>query len=128
MGASPHEVAVVAASGVVALEPALELRVEVDQAVEALAVEGGTAELVEGDALEALAHGVVVRRTGRGPVMGDAPGAHGGAEREAELRAVVGDFVVPVVAPSRRPLWIARRRGDCSSSLSSFLRLRACRS
>jgi hypothetical protein len=50
----------VATAGVVGLEPALELGVEVGQASEMLAVERGPVELLEGGALEALADGVVV--------------------------------------------------------------------
>jgi hypothetical protein len=53
-------VAVVAAAGVVGLEPALELGVEVGQASEVLAVERGPVELLEGGALEAFADRVVV--------------------------------------------------------------------
>jgi hypothetical protein len=52
--AAAHEVAVVAAAGVVGLEPALELGVEVGQASEVLTVEGGPVELLERGALEAL--------------------------------------------------------------------------
>jgi hypothetical protein len=55
-----HEVAVVATPGVVVLQPALELDVEVGQTLKVLAVEGGPVELLERGALEALADGVVV--------------------------------------------------------------------
>jgi hypothetical protein len=70
-GAAAHEVAVVAAAGVVALQPVLELGVEVDEAIEALAVERRSVELVQGDALKAFAHRVVVGRAGRSAVVGD---------------------------------------------------------
>jgi hypothetical protein len=55
-----HEVAVVAAAGVVVLQPALELGARVGQTLKVLAVEGGPVELLERGALEALADGVVV--------------------------------------------------------------------
>ena len=58
--AAAHEVAVVAAAGVVGLEPALELGVEVGQASEVLAVEGRPVELLERGPLEAFADRVVV--------------------------------------------------------------------
>jgi hypothetical protein len=50
----------VTAAGVVGLEPALELAVEVGQASEVLAVEGRPGELLEGGALEPLADRVVI--------------------------------------------------------------------
>ena len=53
--AAAHEVAVVATAGVVVLQPALELGVEVGQASEVLAVEGWPVELLERGPLEALA-------------------------------------------------------------------------
>jgi hypothetical protein len=62
--AAAHEVAVVWPSGVVVLQPALELGVEVGQAGEVLAVEGRAVELLEGGALEALADRVVVGERG----------------------------------------------------------------
>jgi hypothetical protein len=58
--AALHEVAVVAAAGVVVLQPALELGIEVSQASEVLAVEGRPVELLERGALEALTDRVVV--------------------------------------------------------------------
>jgi hypothetical protein len=45
--AAAHEVAMIAAAGVVGLQPALELGVEVSQASEVLAVEGRPVELLE---------------------------------------------------------------------------------
>jgi hypothetical protein len=48
-GATAHEVAVVAPPGVVAVEPALELAVEVAELVEALTVERRPVELVQRD-------------------------------------------------------------------------------
>jgi hypothetical protein len=62
--AAAHEVAVVATPGVVVLQPALELGVEVGQASEMLTVEGRPGELLERGALKALADRVVVRRPG----------------------------------------------------------------
>jgi hypothetical protein len=58
--AAAHEVAVVGSAGVVVLQPALELGLEVDQASEVLAVEGRPVELLEGGPLEAFADRVVV--------------------------------------------------------------------
>jgi hypothetical protein len=58
--AAAHEVAVVATPGVVGLQPAPELGVEVSQASEVLTVEGWPVELLERRALEALADRVVV--------------------------------------------------------------------
>jgi len=68
-GAAGHEVAAVGSSGVVGLQPALELGVEVGEAGEVLAVEGRAVELLEGGALEAFADGVVVGRARRDPVV-----------------------------------------------------------
>ncbi len=68
--AAAHVVAVVSV-GVVAV-PALELGVEFVGLVEALTVECGPVELLEGGALEAFADGVVVWRAGRDPVVRDA--------------------------------------------------------
>jgi hypothetical protein len=70
--AATHEVAVVATAGVVVLQPALELGVEVGQAGEVLAVERGPVELLEGGALEAFADRVVVGRAGRDATVADA--------------------------------------------------------
>jgi hypothetical protein len=58
--AAAHEVAVIAAAGVVVLQPALELGAQVSQAGEVLTVEGRPVELLERGALEALADRVVV--------------------------------------------------------------------
>jgi hypothetical protein len=89
--AAVHEVAVVAAAGVVDLEPALELGVEVGQASEVLAVEGGPVELLEGGALEALADSVVVGRAGRDATMADLQVLKAGEATTGELGAVVGE-------------------------------------
>jgi hypothetical protein len=56
-----HVRAVVAAAGVVAVEPALELGVELVESVEALAVECWPMELLQRGALEPFADRVVVR-------------------------------------------------------------------
>ena len=58
--AAAHEVAVVATPGVVVLQPALKLGIEVGQASEVLAVEGRPVELLERGPLEAFADRVVV--------------------------------------------------------------------
>ena len=62
--AAAHEIAAVRPPGVVVLQPALELGVEVGEAGEVLAVEGRAVELLEGGALEALADRVVVGERG----------------------------------------------------------------
>jgi hypothetical protein len=87
--AAAHEVAVVAAAGVVVLEPALELGAQVGQASQVLAVEGGPVELLERGALEAFTDRVVVRRAGRDAVVVD-----------AEVLEVVGE---PCAGLLRRP-------------------------
>ncbi|HSH58608.1 MAG TPA: hypothetical protein VK988_02995 [Acidimicrobiales bacterium] len=51
--ASTHEVTVVAAAGVVAVQRALELGLELAHGIEALAVERRSVELLDGCALEA---------------------------------------------------------------------------
>src|SRR5215217_591045 len=70
--AAAHEVAVVAAAGVVGLQPALELGVEVGQASEVLAVERRPVELLERGALEAFADRVVVGRAGCDAMLANA--------------------------------------------------------
>jgi hypothetical protein len=93
--AAAHEVAVVAATGVVGLQPALELGVEVGQASEVLAVEGRPVELLEGGALEALTDGVVVGRAGRDAMVVDGEVLEVAGEPTAgELRAV--EFLMAV--------------------------------
>jgi hypothetical protein len=67
--AAAHEVAAVRPPGVVVLQPALELGVEVGEAGEVLAVEGRAVELLERGALEALADRVVVGRAWRDAVV-----------------------------------------------------------
>jgi hypothetical protein len=89
--AAAHEVAVVATAGVVVLQPALELGVEVSQAGEVLAVEGGPVELLEGGALEAFADRVMVGRAGRDTAVVDAQVLEVAGERRAgDLGAIVG--------------------------------------
>ena len=73
--AAAHEVAPVGPSGVVVLEPALELGVEVGEAGEVLAVEGRAVELLQRGALEPLADGVVVGRAGRDAMVAHAADA-----------------------------------------------------
>jgi hypothetical protein len=80
---------VVAAAGVVVLEPALELGVEVGQASEVLAVEGGPGELLERGPLEAFADRVVVGRAGWDAMVVDAEMGKVASERlGGELGAV----------------------------------------
>ena len=87
----------VAAAGVVALEPALELGVEVGQASEVLAVEGRPVELLEHGALETLADRVVVGRPGWDAMVVDAKVLEVAGEPTAgELRAVEFLMVVKV--------------------------------
>jgi hypothetical protein len=93
-----HEVAEVAAAGVVGLQPALELGVEISQASEVLAVEGQPVELLERGALEAFADRVVVGRPGRDAMLADAEMLKVAGERLAgELGAVEFLTVVKVV-------------------------------
>src|SRR5690606_22865824 len=61
--AASHEVAVVAAPGVVVHEPGADLGLELAGAGEVPAVERGAPALLQGGALEAFADRVVVRRT-----------------------------------------------------------------
>lgn len=88
--AAAHDVAVVASVGVVAADPGLELAVELGETVEALAVKCWPVELLQGRALEALAHGVVV-----GGAWWDADVAEpqraevAGEDLAGELRAVI---------------------------------------
>jgi hypothetical protein len=99
--AAAQEVAVVAAAGVVVLQPALELGVEVGQASEVLAVEGWPVELLERGALEAFADRVVIGRPGRDAVLADAELLEVAGERRAgELRAV--EFLTGV-----KPGWMS---------------------
>ena len=90
--AAAHEVAVVAAAGVVELQPALELGAQVGQANKVLAVEGRPVELLERGALEALTDRVVVRGPGRDAMLADVEVLKVAGERLAsELRAVVSE-------------------------------------
>jgi hypothetical protein len=80
---------VVAAAGVVELQPALELGAQVGQASEVLAVERRSVELLERGALEAFADRVVVGRPGRDAMLADTEVLKVAGERLAsELRAV----------------------------------------
>jgi hypothetical protein len=90
--AAAQEVAVVATAGVVELQPALELGVEVGQASEVLAVERRPVELLERGALEAFADRVVVGRAGRDAMLADAEVLKVAGECLAsELGAVVSE-------------------------------------
>ena len=103
--AAAHEVAVVGAASVVGLQPALELGVEVGQASEVLAVEGGPVELLEGGALEAFADGVVVGRARRDAMLADTEVLKVAGERLAdELGAVVGQHPGELGADAGQPL------------------------
>jgi hypothetical protein len=95
--AAAHEVAVVASAGVVVLQPALELGVQVGQASEVLAVGGGPVELLQRGALEAFADRVVVGRPGWDAMVVDAKVLEVAGEPTAgELRAVEFLMVVKV--------------------------------
>src|SRR5438045_9738977 len=90
-GASAHEVAVVAAAGVVADEPGVGFGLELTDAGETAAMEGGTPALLQRGPLEPFAHGVVVGRPGRYPPVADTFGRHRGRERPGNVfGAVVG--------------------------------------
>jgi hypothetical protein len=67
---------VVAPVGVVAVDPALELVIEVAGTLEALAVERRAVELLEGASLEPFADGVVVRRPGRDAMVDEPEVGH----------------------------------------------------
>ena len=124
--AAAHEVAVVAAAGVVGLEPALELGVEVGQASEVLAVEGRPVELLERGALEAFADRVVVGRPGRDAVLTDAEVLEvAGEPMTGELWAVVSQDpsqlqCVPAIPVERvlQPLVPGLSRGKWRSVFS----------
>jgi hypothetical protein len=106
--AAAHEVAVVATPGVVVLQPALELGVEVGQASEVLAVEGGPVELLEGGPLETLADGVVVGRAGRDATVADTEILEVAGEPMAgELWAV--EFLIVVKGFQLGSGWLAGR-------------------
>lgn len=101
------------ATGVVAVHPALELAVELGRGVEALPVERRPVELLEHRALEPLAHGVVVGRTGRDAVVVDATVGHGVAEGEAgELRPVVAEDAAQLDADGGQALHDVVDEGD----------------
>jgi hypothetical protein len=103
--AAAHEVAVVAPSGVVVLQPALELGVEVGQASEVLTVEGRPVELLEGGALEALADRVVVGRPGWDPVVTDAKLLEmAGEPMTGELGPIIGQHPGKLGADAGQPL------------------------
>src|SRR4051812_41785585 len=80
-GAAAHVVAVVAAPLVVVHEPGVDLGLELTDAGEAASVERGAPAFLEGGALEPFAHGVVVGRPGWDPLVVEALGDEGGAER-----------------------------------------------
>src|SRR5579872_7106149 len=105
--ASAHEVGVVASAGVVAVQPALELGVELGDGLEALAVERGPVELLQGRTLEAFAHGVVVGRAGRDAVMDDFQAGH-----------VAGEILAATEFPGPYPSLPVRRP---TASPDSFL-------
>ena len=83
--AAAHEFAMVATTGVVAVDPALELAVELGETVEALAVEGGAVELLQGRALEAFARGVLPGRAIRRAQLLDADGCRDPENRGSYL-------------------------------------------
>jgi hypothetical protein len=64
-----HEVAVVAASVVVAVQPGVGFGLELAEGPEASAMERRTPAFLQGGPLESFAHGVVVRAAGRDAVV-----------------------------------------------------------
>jgi hypothetical protein len=120
--AAAHEVAVVAAPGVVGLEPALELGVEVGQTSEALAVERRPAELLEGGALEAFADRVVIGRARRDAMLADAKLLEVAGEGLAgEDLAVEFLMVVKACSWGQAGRWDGRHRGALGDSLLDAL-------
>jgi hypothetical protein len=104
-GVAGHEVAVVAAAGVGVLQPALELGVEVGQASEVLAVEGGPGELLQGGPLEAFTDRVVVGRPGRDATVADVAAPKvAGEDATGELRAVIGQHPAELDPDAGQPL------------------------
>jgi hypothetical protein len=92
---------VVAAAGVVGLQPALELGVEVGQASEVLAVERRPVELLERGALEAFADRVVVGRPGRDAMVADA------AVLKVAGEAVAGELGAVEFLTGVKPGWMS---------------------
>ncbi len=90
---SGHEVAVIGPAGVVVDEPGVDLGAELPEALEATAVERGTPAFLQRSALESFTYSVVVRGTGRRPVMSDAELSEMGIESGSELGTVVGEYV-----------------------------------
>jgi hypothetical protein len=68
-GAAPHEVAVVAATVVISVQPGVGFGLELADGAEPATVERGSPAFLQGGALEAFAHRVVVRAAGRDPMM-----------------------------------------------------------
>jgi hypothetical protein len=100
-GPALHVVAAVAPTGVVAIEEVSQDPIEVCHAVESPAVERRPVALLQDRAVEPLDDRVVVRRTRRGPVVGELQLLDGGAEVPSdELRAV--EFLTGV-KPQRPP-------------------------
>src|SRR6266536_4328027 len=104
-GAAAHVVAVVAAAGVVVDQPGVDLSLEVADRAEPAAMERGAPALLEGGALEAFTHGVVVRGSWRDAVMCQAFGGQSGGEGSGDVFGAVigqhslhGDSVAPVAA------------------------------
>lgn len=90
--AASHEVAVVAPAGVVVDQPGVDLALELTWAGEPTPVERRSPALLEGGALEALAHGVVVGRARRAAVVDQSLGRHRGCEGPGQvLGPVVGE-------------------------------------
>src|SRR5947208_10524239 len=90
-GAAPHEVAVVAAAGVVVDQPGVGLGLELADGGEPAAVEGRSPALLEGGALEPLADSVVVGGAGRDAVVGQVQGGEAAGEGPRDpLGTIVG--------------------------------------
>lgn len=71
-GAAAHEVAVVAAPVVIAVQPGVGFDLELADGAEPATVERWSPAFLQGGALEAFAHRVVVGAAGRDPVVDDA--------------------------------------------------------
>jgi hypothetical protein len=112
---------VVATAGVVGLQPALELGVEVGQASEVLAVEGRPVELLERGPLEALADRVVVGRPGRDAVLADAELLEVAGERlpvnagPLSVRTPVSSVPMPVSLPTQKVSRATRSPGRAAT-------------
>lgn len=107
-GAAAHVVAVVAAPGVVVDQPGVDLGLELADRAEASTMKRGTPAFLQGGALEAFNHGVVVRRPGWDPPVDKTFGGHSSLESDGVVFGAVvgqhrcdGDPEAPVAADHR---------------------------